>query len=90
MPESDIRVVERLLDEHCEADNRCFESIRTDFRDVNSKLDHLLIEVTRIGTLQDVAEKAGAGAGRRAAQLWAGIIAVGVVALDKFLEFALR
>jgi len=87
MPEpSDVRILERLLDEHCEADNRCFASIREDFHNVNTKLDDLMVAVARITTLHEVAKEAGAGAGRRTAQIWSALIAIFVVALDKIME----
>lgn len=86
MPDTEIRIVARLLDEHTEQDERSFASIREDFYTVNEKLDKLLVDITRVSTLQDVAKEAGAKSGRRAAAVWSSVVAIGVVALDKVME----
>ena len=82
----EIKVIGKLLDEHTEQDERSFLAIKEDFRHVNGKLDHLLVEITRISTLQDVAKEAGSNAGKKTAQIWSAVIAVLVVALDKIME----
>lgn len=89
-PVTEIQIVARLLDDHTAQDERSFTEIRDRFQNVEQKLDNLLIAVTRLDTLNEVAEKAGGNAGRRTAQIWSAIVAVVVVAVDKVLELTFK